>query len=43
MSPSSYLKVLQNLSTVLLLKALTGVELGEESSGSGLRPYFTPN
>ena len=37
------LKYYRMLSTVLLLKALTGVELGEESSGSGLRPCFTPN
>ena len=43
MNPSSYLKVLQNTKySVLLSKALTGVDLGEERSGSGAWPYFTP-
>ena len=44
MNPSSYLKVLQNTKySVLLSKALAGVDLGEERSGSGPRPYFKPN
>ena len=44
MNPSSYLKVLQNTKySVLLSKALAGVDLGEERSGSGARPYFMPN
>ena len=44
MNPSSYLKVLQNTKySVILSKALAGVDVGEERSGSGPRPYFTPN
>ena len=44
MNPSSYLKVLQNTKySVHFSKALAQVDLEEERSGSGPRPYFTPN
>ena len=43
MNPSSYLKVLQDTKySVLLSKALAGLDLGEECSGCGPRPYFKP-
>ena len=47
MNPSSYLKVLQNTKySVLLSKALAGVDVGEERSGLGpgliLRQTETP-